>query len=94
MNFLRGSADYLVTGEWTVKAAEAARPFGTVNVVGSSEATGFDRLPTDWQPTPDASYLYLCSNETIYGTRWSMFPDHPCLIADVSSGESELSRFW
>ncbi len=85
MNFLRGSADYLVTGEWTLKAAEAARPYGTVNVVGSSEATGFDRLPTDWAPTPDASYLYLCSNETIYGTRWSAFPDHPWLIADVSS---------
>jgi phosphoserine aminotransferase len=85
MNFLQGSADYLITGEWTVKAAEAARAYGTVNVVGSSEATAFDRLPTGWTPTPDASYLYLCSNETIYGTRWSAFPEHPCLVADVSS---------
>jgi phosphoserine aminotransferase len=85
MNFLQGSADYVVTGEWTVKAAEAARPYGTVNVVASSEATAFDHIPTDWSPTPDASYLYLCSNETIYGTRWSTFPEHPCLIADVSS---------
>lgn len=85
MNFLQGSADYVVTGEWTVKAVEAARPYGTVNVVGSSQATRFDRVPTNWQPTPDASYLYLCSNETIYGTRWSTFPEHPCLIADVSS---------
>ncbi len=85
MNFLRGSADYVINGEWTTKAAEAARPYGTVNVVASSEATGFDRTPTGWAPTPDASYLYLCSNETIYGTRWSVFPEHPCLIADVSS---------
>jgi phosphoserine aminotransferase len=84
-NFLQGSADYVVNGEWTTKAVEAARPYGTVNVVGSSEATSFDRTPTGWQPTPNASYLYLCSNETIYGTRWSAFPDHPCLIADVSS---------
>jgi phosphoserine aminotransferase len=85
MNFLRGSADYVVNGEWTTKAAEAARPYGTVNVVGSSESSGFDRTPTDWAPTPDASYLYLCSNETIYGTRWESFPEYPCLVADVSS---------
>jgi phosphoserine aminotransferase len=85
MNFLRGAADYVVNGEWATKAAEAARPYGAVNVVGSSEATGFDRTPTGWAATPDASYLYLCSNETIYGTRWSAFPEHPCLIADVSS---------
>ena len=85
MNFLQGSADYLVNGEWSKKAAEAARPYGTVNVIGSSEATGFDRLPAGWSTTPDASYLYLCSNETIYGSRWTTFPEHPHLIADVSS---------
>lgn len=85
MCFLSGHADYLVTGEWTVKAAEAARYYGTVNVIGSSEATGFDRLPTGWQPTDGADYLYLCSNETIYGTRWSTLPEHPNLIVDASS---------
>jgi phosphoserine aminotransferase len=68
-----------------VQEGSRARPYGTVNVIGSSEATGFDRLPTGWEPTPDASYLYLCSNETIYGTRWSTIPEHPNLIADVSS---------
>ena len=52
MCFLREQADYVVNGEWTQKAAEAARYYGRVNVVGSSEATGFDRLPTGWQPTP------------------------------------------
>ncbi|MGE3270830.1 MAG: 3-phosphoserine/phosphohydroxythreonine transaminase [Chloroflexota bacterium] len=85
MCFLHGHADYLVNGEWTVKAAEAARYYGTVNVIGSSEATGFDRLPTGWQPTTDADYLYLCSNETIYGTRWTTLPDHETLIVDASS---------
>jgi phosphoserine aminotransferase len=85
MCFLREQADYLVTGEWTVKAAEAARAYGRVNVVGSSEATGFDRVPTGWQPTAGADYLYLCSNETIYGTRWTALPEHPQLIVDASS---------
>jgi phosphoserine aminotransferase len=85
MNFLQGSADYLVSGEWSKKAAEAARLYGTVNIIGSSQATGFDRLPTGWSVTPNASYLYLCSNDTIYGNRWTTFPQHPHLIADVSS---------
>jgi phosphoserine aminotransferase len=65
--------------------AEAARDYGRVNVIGSSEATGFDRNPTGWQPTPGADYLYLCSNETISGTRWSELPEHPNLIVDASS---------
>lgn len=85
MCFLKVQADYVVTGEWTVKAAEAARHYGQVNVVGSSEATGFDRIPTGWQPTPGADYLYLCSNETISGTRWATLPPHPNLIVDASS---------
>jgi phosphoserine aminotransferase len=85
MNFLQGSADFVVTGEWAKKAAEAAKPFGTANVVASSESTGFDRIPTGWSTTAGASYLHICTNNTIYGTRWSAFPDHPCLIADASS---------
>ncbi|HZO32070.1 MAG TPA: 3-phosphoserine/phosphohydroxythreonine transaminase [Chloroflexota bacterium] len=85
MCFLREQADYLITGEWTLKAAEAARYYGRVNVIGSSEATGFDRNPTGWHPTPGADYLYVCSNETISGTRWSELPSHPSLIVDASS---------
>jgi phosphoserine aminotransferase len=83
--FLQERADYVVNGEWSLKAAETARYYGQVDVVGSSEATGFDRLPTGWQSTPDADYLYLCSNETIYGTRWTELPEHPRLIVDASS---------
>ena len=85
MNFLQGSADFIVTGEWAKKAAEAAKPFGTVNVLASSEATNFDRIPTGWKPSPDASYFHLCSNNTIYGTRWCTFPEHPNLFVDASS---------
>nr|MBA3846294.1 aminotransferase class V-fold PLP-dependent enzyme [Planctomycetota bacterium] len=42
MNFLTGLADFIVTGEWAKKAAEAAKPYGKANVLASSEATGFD----------------------------------------------------
>lgn len=97
MNFLKGTADYIVTGEWAKKAAEAAKPYGTVRVLASSEATGFDRIPSGWQPSPEASYLHVCTNNTIYGTRWSTIPEHPCLIADVSSEfmarTMDVSRF-
>ncbi len=85
MNFLQGSADFVVTGEWAKKAAEAAKAYGTANVLASSESTGFDRIPTGWAPTAGASYLHICTNNTIYGTRWSTLPSHPHLIADVSS---------
>jgi phosphoserine aminotransferase len=85
MCLLHGHADYVVNGEWSLKAAEAAGYYGTVNVVGSSEETGFDRIPTGWQASADADYLYVCSNETIYGTRWSTMPEHPNLIVDASS---------
>jgi phosphoserine aminotransferase len=97
MNFLQGSADYLITGEWAKKAAEAAKPYGQVTVLASSEGTGFDRIPTGWNPTPTASYLHVCTNNTIYGTRISSIPEHPCLIADVSSEymarELDVSKF-
>ncbi len=85
MNFMQGSADFVVTGEWAKKAAEAAKPYGAANVLASSEETGFDRIPTGWTPTAGASYLHICTNNTIYGTRWSTLPSHPTLIADVSS---------
>ena len=88
MNFLRHDkpAQYLVNGEWTRKAVDAARLVGPAEVLASSEDTGFDRVPASgWRSDPDASYLYLCSNETIYGQRWDVFPEHPTLIADVSS---------
>jgi phosphoserine aminotransferase len=75
----------VVTGEWAKKAYEAARGYGTANLLASSESTGFDRIPTGWKPTPNASYLHICSNNTIYGTRWTTLPEHPCLFVDVSS---------
>jgi phosphoserine aminotransferase len=85
MNFLQGSADFIVTGEWAKKAADAAKPYGAANVIATSETTAFDRIPTGWKTNSSASYFHICTNNTIYGTRWSTIPDHPTLIADMSS---------
>jgi phosphoserine aminotransferase len=83
MNFLQGSADYLVSGEWSKKAADAVK--GQARVVASSEASGFDRAPVGWSADPAASYLHVCSNETVHGHRLPEWPTHPTLVVDASS---------
>lgn len=85
MNFLKGFAEYVVAGEWGKKAAAAGKRYGDARVIGSSEDLKFTALPTGWKASPEADYLHICSNNTIYGTRSSIFPDHPRLIADMSS---------
>jgi phosphoserine aminotransferase len=87
MNFLTGPADYLVGGEWSKKAASAAQAaYGDkIRVIASSEASNFDRPPTGWTADPAASYLHVCSNETVHGHRLAEWPDHPNLIVDSSS---------
>jgi phosphoserine aminotransferase len=87
MNFLNGPADFVVTGEWSKKAADAAKGVAAdkVRVIASSEATGFDRHPTGWTADPNASYLHICSNETVHGNRYVEWPKHPNLIVDASS---------
>jgi phosphoserine aminotransferase len=87
MNFLTGPADYVVGGEWSKKAASAAQAaYGDkIRVIASSEASKFDRPPTGWTADPAASYLHVCSNETVHGHRLAEWPEHPNLIVDSSS---------
>lgn len=87
MNFLHTTADYLVGGEWSKKAASAGKEMGKVNVVSSSEATNFDHTApqSSWKMTPNADYFHICSNETVHGHRLVDWPSHPNLIVDVSS---------
>src|SRR3954471_13688285 len=87
MNFLSGPADYVVGGEWSKKAADAAKAaYGDkIRVIGSSEATHFDRPPTGWTADPAASYLHVCSNETVHGHRLPEWPAHPNVVVDASS---------
>jgi phosphoserine aminotransferase len=88
MNFATGTVDYLVSGEWSQKAAKAAQASGAkVNIVANSESTNFDQsaAPSTWKLTPDAGYLHVCSNETVHGHRLPVWPSHPNLVVDASS---------
>ncbi|HEX8915118.1 MAG TPA: 3-phosphoserine/phosphohydroxythreonine transaminase [Humisphaera sp.] len=87
MNFLHGTGDYLVSGEWSKKAAAAAKDLGKVNVVASTEASNFDHSAPqgEWKMTEGADYFHVCSNETVHGHRLPQWPKHPNLIVDASS---------
>ncbi|HYE18271.1 MAG TPA: 3-phosphoserine/phosphohydroxythreonine transaminase [Tepidisphaeraceae bacterium] len=87
MNFLSGTADYLVSGEWSKKAAGAAKDLGKVNVVASTEASNFDHSApqSEWKLTDGADYFHVCTNETVHGHRLPTWPKHPNLIVDASS---------
>jgi phosphoserine aminotransferase len=87
MNFLHGSADYLVGGEWSKKAAGAAKEIGKTNIVGNTESSNFDHSTpaSEWKLASDADYFHVCSNETVHGHRLATWPKHPNLIVDASS---------
>jgi phosphoserine aminotransferase len=87
MNFDTNSADYLVSGEWSKKAASFGKEVGKVNVVATSESTNFDHSPQpgEWKLTDNADYFHVCSNETVHGHRLPTWPKHPNLIVDASS---------
>src|SRR5918995_1243200 len=84
-----GSADYIVTGAWGQKAVKEAKKVGTVKIAGSTEAEQFKRLPTQSELTldPNAAYVHMTSNNTIYGTEFHWLPDtgHVPLVSDMSS---------
>ena len=88
---LRGagqSADYLVNGVWGKAAVHDARKLGALRVAGSSESTGFDRVPEAIELDGSAAYLHYTSNETIQGVEWWSEPVPPAgvpLVCDMSS---------
>jgi len=89
------SADYVVTGHWAKAAVKEAEKAGRVRVAGSTEASGFDRVPAagELELDPKAAYLHFTSNNTIYGTQWAAAPEPPAgvpLVCDLSS--DALSR--
>ena len=90
MNLMKnGVADYIVTGQWAKKAAEEAKKFGKVNVIASSADRTFSYIPdcSDLPVSEDADYVYICENNTIYGTKFKELPDTKgkLLVSDVSS---------
>lgn len=91
MNLMTGSgkADYIVSGSWSKKAYKEAALLGNARCVASSEDKTFSYIPDvdSLELDPEADYLYICENETIYGTHYHKLPntgDVP-LVSDVSS---------
>lgn len=90
MNFMKtGTADYILTGQWAKKAWQEANLYGRGEAVASSADKTFSYIPdcSDLPVHPDASYVYICENNTIYGTKFHTLPNTKGkdLIADVSS---------
>ena len=90
MNLMKNKvADYIVTGQWAKKASQEAKKYGKVNIIASSEDETFSYIPdcSDLDISDDADYVYICHNNTIYGTTFKELPNTKgkLLIADMSS---------
>ena len=90
MNLMKNRvADYIVTGQWAKKAWQEAQKYGKANKIASSEDKTFSYIPdcSDLPISPDADYVYICENNTIYGTKYKKLPNTKgkLLVADVSS---------
>ena len=90
MNLMKNKvADYIVTGQWAKKAWQEASVFGTANKIASSEDKTYTYIPdvSDLPISENADYVYICQNNTIYGTRYKELPNTKgkILVSDVSS---------
>lgn len=91
MNFARRdqSVDYVLTGDWSEKAAKEAKPYTKVRIAASAAATNYDRIPPrdSWSLDPASAYVHITPNETIRGVEFHETPDvgEVPLIGDVSS---------
>ena len=82
-------ADYIITGQWAKKAFKEAQKYGKANAIASSEDKTFSYIPdcSNLPISEDADYVYICENNTIYGTKFKGLPNTKgkTLVADVSS---------
>ena len=90
MNLMKNKvADYIVTGVWAKKAYQEAQKYGKANKIASSEDETFSYIPdcSDLAISEDADYVYICENNTIYGTKFKTLPNTKgkVLVSDVSS---------
>lgn len=90
MNLMKNKvADYIVTGQWAKKAYEEAKKYGKANKIATSEDETFSYIPdcSDLPISEDADYVYICENNTIYGTKYKTLPNTKgkLLVSDVSS---------
>ncbi|MEF9953829.1 MAG: 3-phosphoserine/phosphohydroxythreonine transaminase [Clostridium sp.] len=90
MNLFKNKVgDYIITGQWAKKAYQEAQMFGTANAIASSADKTFSYIPdcSDLPIDEDADYVYICLNNTIYGTVFKELPNTKGkdLVADISS---------
>ena len=90
MNLMKNKvADYIVTGQWAKKACQEAQKYGKAIKIATSEDKTFSYIPdcSDLPISEDADYVYICENNTIYGTKFKKLPNTKGkdLVADVSS---------
>ena len=90
MNLMKNKvADYIVTGQWAKKAYQEAQKYGKANKIATSEDKTFSYIPdcSDLPISEDADYVYICENNTIYGTKFKELPNTKgkLLVSDVSS---------
>ncbi|MBD1380706.1 3-phosphoserine/phosphohydroxythreonine transaminase [Metabacillus arenae] len=102
MNFLHSNkvGYYVLSGSWSEKALSEAEKIGDTKVVASSKEDTYSHIPKELalDSLPNAAYLHLTSNNTIFGTQWGNFPDvNVPLVADMSSDilskEIDVSKF-
>lgn len=90
MNLMKNKvADYIITGQWAKKAYEEGKIYGKANAIASSADKTFSYIPdcSDLPISEDADYVYICENNTIYGTKFKTLPNTKgkTLVSDVSS---------
>lgn len=90
MNLMKNKvADYIITGQWAKKAYQEAKMYGTANAIASSADKTFSYIPdcSNLPISENADYVYICENNTIYGTKFKTLPNTKgkTLVADVSS---------
>ncbi len=90
MNLMKNKvADYIITGQWAKKAYKEACIYGKANAIASSEDKTFSYIPDclDLPISDDADYVYICENNTIYGTKFKTLPNTKgkVLVSDISS---------
>ena len=90
MNLMKNKvADFIITGQWAKKAYQEASRYGKANILASSEDKTYSYIPdcSDLPVSEDADYVYICHNNTIYGTTFKNEPNTKgkLLVADMSS---------
>ncbi|NLJ95678.1 MAG: 3-phosphoserine/phosphohydroxythreonine transaminase [Clostridiales bacterium] len=90
MNLMKNKvADYIITGQWAKKAYQEAGKYGKANAIASSADKTFSYIPdcSELPISEDADYVYICENNTIYGTKFKTLPNTKgkILVADISS---------